>query len=115
MMDEPLFLAGVDLVQRTGAKSFAIRYQDDEEPVVWIAVAEFNEPEDAWDAGAGADPTQAVLRLLNQLVDGAMCTHCNRPTGVTEEWEGSMPFADEFCWYRYDPELKKFRRGCEGD
>lgn len=106
----PLFRAGVDLVRRAGATTFEIRYSDDNKPVVWMAIAEFDK---GWDAGAGIDPTHAVMRLLDQLIDGGSCTHCNRPTGVTTEWQHTMPFADTFCWYQYDPETEKFRRGCE--
>jgi hypothetical protein len=109
--DSPLFLAGVDMVQRSGASSFEIRYSDDNEPTVWMAVASFSD--NRWDAAAGHTPTHAVLRLLDQLIDGGMCTHCNRPTGITEDWRGDMPMAEVFCWYRYDPETEKFRRGCE--
>lgn len=108
--DNPVFLAAVDLVRRTGASSFGVRYQDDDDPVVWIAVAEY---EGGWDAGAGRDPFQAVMRLLDQLIDGGCCTHCGRPTGVTPDFEGAMPLDKLVCWYRYDPELKTFRRGCE--
>jgi hypothetical protein len=106
----PLFLAGVDLVRRTGAKTFEMRYSDDNNPIVWMAVAEF---EGGWDAGAGISPTHAVMRLLDQLIDGGSCTHCHRPTGVTAEWQRDMPMANTFCWYQYDPETEKFRRGCE--
>lgn len=110
--DDPLFLAGVKLVERTGARTFEIRYSDDNEPVVWMAVAEYD---NGWDAGAGQSPIQALMRLLDQLMDGGICKHCGRPSGVTEEWRGSMPLAEVICWYRYDPETKSFRRGCEGD
>jgi hypothetical protein len=109
--NEPLFLAAVDLVHRTGARTFSIRYSDDNLPIVWMAVAEYEE--NRWDAGAGTNPTRAVMRLLDQLIDGGTCKHCNRPAGVTEEWIGGMPLADAICWYRFDPETKKFRRGCE--
>jgi hypothetical protein len=53
------------------------------------------------------------MRLLDQTIDGGTCTHCGRPTGVTDRWESSMPLADVVCWQVYDPELRVFRRGCE--
>jgi hypothetical protein len=47
------------------------------------------------------------------LVDGAMCAHCGKPTGLEPTLLVDMPFPEHICWYQYDPELKTFRRGCE--
>lgn len=119
-------MACVDLIGRTGAEGFQIRYSDDEEPVVWIAVAGYKRSGDPksgnpakrsermhHEAGAALAPDLAAFRLLETLVDGGKCTHCHRPTGVDNDWAGGQPLDDLVCWYVYDPELKKFRRGCE--
>jgi hypothetical protein len=112
-MDDPRFIAAVDLIGRTGAKSFAIRYTDDEPPVVWAAVAEYG---DGRAEAAGAlHPIVAVLRLAELLVDGGQCTHCGRPTGLDVDSIDTMPLDTLVCWYQFDPELATFRRGCEGD
>lgn len=124
---DPRFIAAVDLVRRTGALEFQIRYSDDEMPVVWFACARHLKGPDgtpvaagtpggeiSWDAAAGMTPYRAVFRLCETLVDAGTCQHCSRPTGVHDAPE-SMPMEDVFCWYAYDPELKTFRRGCEGD
>lgn len=123
---DPRFAAALDLVRRTGATEVQIRYQDDEQPVVWLAVARHKmlagrpvrdthpDGELYWSAAAGMAPYAAVMALCETLVDGGTCIHCHRPTGFTEDYQ-SMPLADHFCWYQYDPELKKFRRSCEGD
>jgi hypothetical protein len=125
--DDPRLAAGAKFIGRTGATSFQIRYSDDEQPVVWMAVAEYhlgpsgrpvakNKPgRQAFEAAAAMNPVEAVMRLCDQLADGGECQHCHRPTGVTDEWRGDMPLADVVCWYRYDPETQAFRRGCEGD
>lgn len=121
---DPRLTAGIELVQRTGAKTFQLRYSDDEEPVVWIAVAGYatrgghgrpvaSGKVNAHACGAALDPVAAVMRLLDELVDGAQCTHCGRICGVDEDW-GEMPLDEYVCWYQFDPELKTFRRGCEG-
>lgn len=110
--DDERFLAVVDLIRRTGAQSFQIRYQDDEIPTVWVAIAGYGEQ---WEAGGALNPLMAAWRLAEALIDGGMCTHCSKPTGVTNDWTGEMPLQGMICWYIYDPELKKFRRGCEGD
>jgi hypothetical protein len=122
---DPRLIAGVEMLKRTGARSFQIRYSDDEQPVVWMAVAEYSlgpngRPvarggRQTFEAAGAMDPINAVLRLLDHVVDGGYCTHCDRPTGVTDHWESSMPLADAVCWYQYDPETQRFRRGCEGD
>ena len=108
---EERFLAGVKMVQRTGSSQFQLRWSDDEQPIVWFAVALYKDGN--WDTAAGRNPWVAVGRLLETLVDGGTCTHCNRPTGLDPDSIDTMPLNDLVCWYQYDPELKTFRRGCE--
>lgn len=91
---------------------FQLRYSDDEEPTVWMAVGIY---EGAWECAAAPDPVRAVFRLCDQLIIGGVCTHCNRPSAFEEEpLGGPMPLDEDVCWYRYDPELNMFRRSCEG-
>lgn len=123
---DPRFVAGVDMLRRTGADTFAIRYSDDEEPVVWFAVVHhwtkdgvpvaMGTPDArvVWETAAGHDPTQAVMRLCEQLIDGGMCAHCKRPAGFSDDLE-PMPIEETICWTQWDPELATFRRACEGD
>lgn len=108
---EERFLAGVEMVRRTGSSQFQLRWSDDETPVVWFAVAVY--PDERWDVGAARDPWRAVARLLETLIDGGVCTHCARPTGFDPDTLDTMPLNEAVCWYQYDPELKTFRRGCE--
>jgi hypothetical protein len=112
--DDPIFLAGIDLLRRTGQLQFQIRYSDDEEPVVWLAVGMWKGPtrKVVYDTAAALHPTKAVLRLCEQVMDGGQCQHCRRPSGFSEDFD-AMPMNDLVCWYQYDPELKTFRRGCE--
>ena len=60
-------------------------------------------------------PLRAVLRLLDLVIDGGSCTHCGRQTFVSDDFTQSMPLDRLVCWYVYDPEVKTFRRSCEGD
>lgn len=103
-------VASSDFIRRTGATSIQIRYSDDEEPVVWFVVAIY--PDGRWETASGHSPDVAAIRLCETLGDGAECTHCHRPTGVTTEID-TMPLDKMVCWYQFDPETKKFRRGCE--
>jgi hypothetical protein len=114
--DNPRLRAAAELVGRTGAKQLQIRRCEEEQPTVWLAVACYGEIVGVWQVGAGNEPLVAVLDLCNKLLDGGKCTHCHRPTGLSDdfgEW-GQMPMEDRFCWYKWDPELATFRRSCEG-
>jgi len=108
---DPKFIAALDMLRRTGLRSFQIRYSDDEEPTVWMAVGVWGD--DRWECAAAGHPMQALMRLLDQAIDGGTCTHCGRPTGVSDHWESSMPLADAVCWQVYDPSTKKFVRSCD--
>ena len=132
--DDPRFVAVVDLIRRTGSDYFEIRYCDghDEDagkpPVVWIALAhwpamelESSEGErdhrpEHFEAAGGLSPWHAVFRLCEAVVDGGTCQHCSRPTGVDDQPADAVLQASSafICWYRFDPELKTFRRSCEG-
>lgn len=105
------FVAAVELIGRTGAAEFQVRYTDDEQPVVWICAAKWK---DHWEAAGGMTPLQAAIRLLEAVIDGGQCAHCKRPSGVSDDFSQTMPLDALVCWYVYDPELKTFRRGCEG-
>ncbi len=107
----PEALAAVGLIARCGSKALQIRYSDDEQPVVWFAVATF--AKNRWETAAGDSPTTAIIRLTEQLIDGGQCTHCRRGTGLWLDLE--PPLITSVCWYVYDPELKTYRRSCEGD
>lgn len=110
---DPLLVASLDLLRRSGAKTVQIRYDDDPKPTVWVVDAEFRQGRDC--AGA-LTPARAAFRLLEQILDGVgKCAHCGRPSGVTEDWREEMPMAHVFCWYVFDPETEKFRRSCEGE
>lgn len=106
--EDPRMIAAVDLIGRTGAEEFSLRYSDDDEPVVWMAIAKWGSH---WEAAASIDPLQAVFRLCDQVIDGGVCQHCNRPSGFEPSID-PMPLAEMVCWYQWDPELKTFRRGC---
>jgi hypothetical protein len=112
-VDDPRFKASLHFIRRTGATSISIRFQDDDEPVVWMVVASY--PEDRHEVDAALTPLRAVLRLCERLADGGHCNHCKRPAGLDPDTYETMPLNDLVCWYQFDPELAVFRRGCEGE
>jgi hypothetical protein len=111
--------AAVGLIGHTGAKHFELRYSEPEDGhvdvVIWMAIAEYDrEGRAVHEVGASTDPSQAIFRLCDQLIDGGHCTHCHRPSGFSED-AAALPLDEHICWTQWDPELKKYRRGCEGD
>jgi hypothetical protein len=108
-VEDPRLIPAVDLLGRTGAAEFQIRYCDEEEPAVWFALARWG---DHWNVMSAFNPLAAIFRLCDDTIDGGQCQHCFKPTGFTPDIE-SMPLDKIFCWYQWDPELKTFRRGCE--
>lgn len=121
----------VDLIRRTGSHQFQLRHQDDEQPVVWMAVALYPRKSAIPDLGsagkslrhrhlaecaAGLDPIVAVYRLAEQLVDGGECVHCRRITMLWESWQTPMPkrmAGHDICYHVYDPELATFTMSCK--
>jgi hypothetical protein len=116
--EQDRLLAAYDFIRRTGARQIDIRYSDDESPVVWFVVAHYDGRNPAGIEGQEVDaslsPVRAALRLCERLADGGQCRHCRRPTGLEPDSLETMPMDELVCWWQYDPELKKFRRGCEG-
>lgn len=112
--DDPRFTAAVDLIGRTGADSFQIRYSDDEKPVIWMAVASYkvSDTEERSEVDASLHPVRAVLRLAERLVDGGICQHCKRPAGLDPDSIDKMPMDELVCWYQFDPSTAKFVKGC---
>lgn len=119
MADAPLddkALAAIDLIGRTGAKDLQIRYSDDSEPVVWMAMGSWPTESGprATVVAAALNPTAALLSLCEKVIDGALCLHCGKPAVFLPNTTDDFPF-NEVCRYQYDPELKTFRRECEGE
>jgi hypothetical protein len=109
------FTAGAELLAHTGMRSMQIRYQDELEPIIWMVVAEHErDGKPHYSVCADLNPVMAMMRLCEMLVDGGTCTHCHRVTMFVVPGQGSM-LGEALCHYEYDPELKKFRRDCEGD
>jgi hypothetical protein len=119
---DPRFAAAMELVIRAGARSIRLRRTVDDEPTVYLVVAEFRldsrgeavaeSDRVVYEVGAGFDPLQAAFRFCDQLIDGAICVHCSQPAG----FEAGMkpPSLDlGICWYVFDPETKTYRRSCE--
>jgi hypothetical protein len=125
MSDPPLSeraLAAIDVVRRTGADQFQIRYSDDEQPVVWMAVVGWRVNKDgvpaphgagrAFEAAAAVQPDWAIYRLAEQIVDGGTCAHCGRPTGFNPD-VAHEPLEAIICWWTWDPETSTYVQACQ--
>ena len=121
---DPRYVAAIDLIRRNGAREIQLRYDEEQKPIVWVATAGFSIIDgkisgrgkvNAHQAGGGLDPLTAIFALCRACLDRrGQCVHCGRNTMFDENFE-SQPLALFYCWYQWDPELKMFRRGCEGD
>lgn len=110
---DPKVVAGFQLIERTGARSTSLRYSDDEEPVVWMAIAEYERGgRSRYECAASVNPVEAVNRLCAQLINGGKCTHCNRTT-VFERSTGVLGNPSGVCWYRWHPATQRYRRDCD--
>jgi hypothetical protein len=127
--EDPRFTGGIALLERTGMIEFQLRWQDDNDPCVWLAVAQYFIGRDGrpqpqrtsgtkigYRVGSALSPLGAVMNLCERVIDGGACTHCRRPTMFHPDLDlEPTPLDPAFCMYEWDPELKVYRRGCEGD
>lgn len=115
-------LAAIDVIRRTGAEAFQIRYSDDEQPTVWLAVVTWRINREgiptkhgagrAHEAAAALMPDLAIYRLAEQIVDGGRCAHCHRPTAFNAD-VASEPLGDLLCWWTWDPETGRYQQACQ--
>lgn len=126
---EQKYLALVDLIRRTGPIRYRIEHTDEANgPVGWVAIATYRgaDRKEHHMAGGGMSPVAATHALAETVVDGGRCVHCGRFSAVEAldtpldldlgpVHGGSALGSIDPCWYRYDPELKTYRRSCEGD
>lgn len=122
---DPIMTAAIDLIGRTGAESFTLRYSEEEgQPTIWIAFALWPVANGGYTvmSGSSMQPVLAVLDLAEKITDGGTCTHCGRVTIFEADWtKPTLPPLTlggqqlEHCNIQYDPELNTFRRQCEGE
>lgn len=111
--EEDVLAAAVDLIGRSGGQEFQVRYDEEQDPIVWVAVAKLRGGR--WECAGGKTPAEAAVRLAEEIYDEGRCAHCGRVCGVTVDWTQDMPLAKIICWQVFDPEVKRFRRSCEGE
>lgn len=136
----PRFTAAIDLLRRTGAKEVDVRFsgagpEASEWPVVWTIVYIPDErlgmPPGSFDCASAPNPELAALRLCEHLIDGAICTHCGKPSVFEEgantdfytesefirtnqdDTSDSISVTSIFCIYAYEPGAGKFVRSCD--
>lgn len=125
-LEDPRFLPAVDMLRRTGVRAFQVRWSDDEEPIVWFCVGQYSIGEGGkpqgegelnhWESASGHDPMEALLRLIERVMDGGVCVHCHRPAMFVATLDDSpSPFDPLVCITSWDPELSVYRRDCEGN
>jgi hypothetical protein len=115
---EDLIKACLELLGRSAAENVRIGFTDEDagDPIVWWVHVHTRFGSDV--CAADLSPVLALWKVVEDQIDGGVCTHCHKVTGVVRDsMAGDMPKGEEIggvCWFAYDPELKTFRRGCEG-
>lgn len=100
-------VATAELVRRMGATSFAVRYSDDDRPIVWLVVAEFGSGRA--EAAGAMTPELAADRLAAELLDGGSCASCGRPTAALEPGDEQFAGLPICAWSRQG---KRYTRSC---
>lgn len=80
-------VACVDLVARSGGKSFEVGYLEDDVPVEkarWYATAVFRGAKLSCDEQSS--PEAAADGLAHRLLEGAQCAGCQRRVGTVCRW-----------------------------
>jgi hypothetical protein len=78
---------------------------------VFLAIGE---SDGAFAVGASVQEIDAVLDLVGKLYIGQLCGDCLKPVAFEDSrYVGVLPAGELICWIQWDPELKRYRRGCE--
>jgi len=132
-MQHPAFVAGLNLISRTGAGRFQLRCSVEDEPPVWLSVVQFaNSPVNAaglssngstvpdvfYETASGLGPLESVMRLCDQVLAGSTCGHCERPilfqifqtTNIETLTDSLDP---EFCVMAWSPLAEQFQPACQ--
>jgi hypothetical protein len=122
---DPKTLAAMDMLRRTGAAEVQVRYSDDEQPTVWLAVSRYRlggdgrpkptGPINGSEVAAGRNPTEALLRLCERVMDGGSAPLRQALDVLRRPRRQPHPLDAAFCITSWDPELSTFRRSCEGN
>jgi hypothetical protein len=122
-VEDPRYIGAIELIRRVGAREIQLRYDEEQHPIVWVCTAAFSiingKPSgrgkiNAHQASGGLDPLRAIFALCHICLDRqGVCLHCGRNTMFDENFS-PQPLENFYCWYQWDPEMKTFRRGCEG-
>ena len=110
MSGEASMAAAVEFIRRAGAREIQFRCAADEQPVVWLVVADFGDG--MYEVEAALQPDLAALRLCERIAASGACVHCGRPTGLTPFAEQTTAADRRFCRYRYDTSSNTFVAGC---
>ena len=89
--DEPLLLAAVDMIGRTGAKNLEIGFDDDNEDL-WYAQATYGKSKvivEGFD-----NPVKATEALVRKLMHGGRCTHCGKMVTLEDGMHSKR-----YCYY----------------
>lgn len=111
-LDEPMLVAAVDLIGRSGATEYEVGYMDDvpdARDARWWASAVYRGAKVFTDGHAGPDhASDALARKLLQMGPGAQCTHCGKRI-MLQVSKRTAQRARRCVWARHG---RRWVRGC---
>lgn len=131
-LNHPAFMAGLNLLSRTGAGAIQIRCSDDDEPVVWMIVVQYRNsienlvavasngsspPEYFYETACGQGPIEAVMRLCSEVLAGSTCSFCDREVrfevlNTVDVVAASQPLDPDTCVVAWDNSQSQFLPSC---
>lgn len=113
LADDPKFRAALEYVWTVLPRPLDIDFRvEGQAPTVWIVVCTY--PEGRYAVEADLDHLGALLKLCERITYGSVCLYCGRPAAFDPNML-ELSTKGVFCWMQWDPELRVFRRSCEGD
>lgn len=123
--DDDAMTAAVEVIGRTGARSFNVGFLHDDAPseqAAWYAHAQYKGTRITVENKAG--PLEAAEELARKLLDGGQCQHCRKVVSLSGsavvrdktlitgiKWSKEAQAAAGLC--RWRREGNRWKRGCE--
>ena len=132
-LNHPAFIAGMNLLARTGAGAIQIRCSCDDVPAVWMLIVQYpnplsvlaeastngsHAPEIFYETACGLGPLEAVMRLCNEVLAGSTCSFCARSVrfqvfNTVDVAAAGAPPDPTVCVVEWDNTEGQFRPSCK--
>ena len=98
-------MAAVELLRRGGETEFQLRFSDEMDPTLWIAMVPL--AENYWEVAAALTAEEAVFLLCRNLFSASACTHCDKLM-MFEPSELEFEMFPDRCAITWSPALGRY-------